>query len=92
MMSPATVSASFKTNHWSTTIPGPANQSRAWPNPITVSPDGKTVRFVLRKGLKWSDGEPLNADDVVFTYGKLVKEAYGDPSHRDTLSVTGDYP
>ena len=58
----------------------------------TVSPDGRTVTFVLRKGLKWSDGQPLTADDVVFTYGKLVKEGYGEISHRDTLSVTGDYP
>ncbi|MBU6452331.1 MAG: ABC transporter substrate-binding protein [Cyanobacteria bacterium REEB67] len=59
---------------------------------FTVSPDGKTVRFVLRKGLKWSDGHPLTADDVVFTYGTVVKEGFGEISHRDTLSVTGDYP
>ena len=33
----------------------------------TNSPDGKTWTFKLRKNLRWSDGAPLTADDVVFT-------------------------
>ena len=33
-----------------------------------ISPDGNTYTFTLRPDLKWSDGEPLTADDVVFTY------------------------
>ncbi len=33
----------------------------------TVSPNGRTWTFVLREGLRWSDGVPLTADDVVFT-------------------------
>ena len=33
-----------------------------------ISSDGKTYTFILRPDLKWSDGEPLTADDVVFTY------------------------
>jgi peptide/nickel transport system substrate-binding protein len=33
-----------------------------------VDPDNKTWTFKLRKGLRWSDGHPLNADDVVFTW------------------------
>lgn len=32
----------------------------------TVSEDGLTWTFVLRKGLKWSDGHPFSADDLVF--------------------------
>lgn len=31
------------------------------------SDDGLTYTYTLREGLKWSDGEPLTADDVVFT-------------------------
>lgn len=34
----------------------------------SVEPDNKTWTFHLRKGLRWSDGEPLTADDVVFTW------------------------
>lgn len=36
------------------------------------SPDKKRVVFTLREGLKWSDGQPLTADDVVFTYEDVV--------------------
>jgi peptide/nickel transport system substrate-binding protein len=32
-----------------------------------VSDDGLTYVFHLRPGVKWSDGEPLDADDVIFT-------------------------
>ena len=32
-----------------------------------VSRDGLNYTFHLRKGLKWSDGEPFTADDVIFT-------------------------
>ncbi len=38
----------------------------------TNSPDGKTWTFHLRKNLRWSDGEPLTADDVVFTCNDLI--------------------
>ncbi len=34
----------------------------------TVEPDQKTWTFVLRKGVVWSDGKPLTADDVIFTW------------------------
>ena len=36
------------------------------------SADNKRVVFKLRPGLKWSDGAPLTADDVVFTYRDVV--------------------
>jgi len=32
-----------------------------------VSEDGLSYVFHLRPGVKWSDGEPLDADDVIFT-------------------------
>ncbi|MGH8164346.1 MAG: ABC transporter substrate-binding protein, partial [Rhodanobacteraceae bacterium] len=32
-----------------------------------VSADGKTIVWHLRKGVKWSDGVPFTADDVVWT-------------------------
>ncbi len=36
-----------------------------------VSEDGLTHTFVLRDGLKWSDGTPLDARDIVFSMRRL---------------------
>lgn len=38
-----------------------------------TSDDGKTYTFTLREGVKWSDGEPFSADDVVFTLNTFGK-------------------
>ncbi|MCB2108950.1 MAG: peptide ABC transporter substrate-binding protein [Rhodobacteraceae bacterium] len=40
-----------------------------------VSADGKRWTFKLRPGLRWSDGAPITADDVVFSFRRLL-----DPS------------
>ncbi|HUN29778.1 MAG TPA: peptide ABC transporter substrate-binding protein [Alphaproteobacteria bacterium] len=40
-----------------------------------ISQDGLAITYHLRKGLKWSDGVPLNADDVVFTYHEVMNSA-----------------
>lgn len=37
-----------------------------------ISDDKLHITFTLREGLKWSDGHPLTADDVVFTYNDIV--------------------
>jgi peptide/nickel transport system substrate-binding protein len=37
-----------------------------------IGADNKTYTFHLRKGLRWSDGKPLNADDVVFTWNDVI--------------------
>ena len=55
----------------------------------TNSPDGKTWTFKLRKNLRWSDGEPLTADDVVFTYNDVVYNPAIDNVTRDALQVDG---
>lgn len=33
-----------------------------------VSDDGKTITIYLRKGAKWSDGQPFTANDFIFWY------------------------
>lgn len=38
-----------------------------------LADDLKSISFTLRDGLKWSDGEPLTVDDVIFTYDYLTK-------------------
>lgn len=54
----------------------------------TTSPDGRTWTFVLRKGLKWSDGAPMTADDVVFTF-KVIYDKKIPNSLQDVLTVAG---
>ena len=33
-----------------------------------LSPDGRIFTLTLRKGLKWSDGEPFTTDDILYRY------------------------
>lgn len=37
------------------------------------SPDGRTITFHLRPGMKWSDGDLFDADDFVFWYEDMIK-------------------
>jgi len=39
-----------------------------------ISADGMTYTFHLRKGVKFHDGTPFNADAVVFSIGRMMKE------------------
>jgi peptide/nickel transport system substrate-binding protein len=55
----------------------------------TNSPDGKTWTFKLRKNLRWSDGEPLTADDVVFTWNDVIYNTNIDNVTRDPFVVDG---
>ena len=48
---------------------------------FTVSDDNKVFTFTLRKGLKWSDGEPVTTEDVRF--------AFEDMRMNDKLYPTG---
>lgn len=40
---------------------------------FTWSPDGKSITFVLRDGVKWSDGQPFTADDVAYTFQLMAQ-------------------
>jgi len=42
-----------------------------------VAADGKSVIWKLKQDLKWSDGEPFTAEDVVFTYDFLSNPKVG---------------
>lgn len=44
------------------------NVAKAW----TWAEDYKSIEFTLRKGHKWSDGQPFTADDVVFFFNDIV--------------------
>ncbi len=44
---------------------------------VTPSENGKVWTMKLREGLKWSDGEPLTKDDVIFTLKLVQNSAVG---------------
>ena len=52
------------------------------------SADGLSYTLSLRRGLRFSDGDAFDADDVVFTFKVLMDPAVGAP-HRDLLVVGG---
>lgn len=42
-------------------------------------PDGRSVRFELDKDLKWSDGEPIVVEDVLFSFDLVADPEVGSP-------------
>jgi len=52
----------------------------------TVSRDGRRFVLELRRGVKFSDGEPFEADDVVFSFRVIQDKAVGSPN-RDLLVI-----
>ena len=54
----------------------------------TVSPDGTTYTFTLRNNLKFSDGTPITANDVVYTVTKAKDPGLKSPQYNDWSGVT----
>jgi len=43
----------------------------------TISPDGKVYVFQIREGALWSDGQPLRAEDFVYSYRRMLTPDFG---------------
>ena len=83
------------------TVVGPLFEGLLRLNPKTLEPepmlaeswemsdDGKVWTFHLRKGVKWSDGKPLTADDVIFTFD-VIYDPKVPTSIRDLLTIDGE--
>src|SRR5580698_6950669 len=54
----------------------------------SVSRDGRQYTLQLRRGVRFSDGQPFNADDVIFSFQVYLDEKV-DSSQRDLLVVGG---
>ncbi|MFN0283504.1 MAG: ABC transporter substrate-binding protein [Kineosporiaceae bacterium] len=42
----------------------------------TTSADGKTWTYTIRSGVTWSDGTPLTAKDVAYTFNRILEGSY----------------
>ncbi|HET7183869.1 MAG TPA: ABC transporter substrate-binding protein [Terriglobales bacterium] len=58
--------------------------AKAW----KISPDGRRYTVNLRRGIRFSDGHPFDADDVVFSFQIYMDEKVGSPQ-RDLLLPGG---
>lgn len=67
---------------WEAALTIGADMSSFFPNLAEwykLSDDGLTLRFKLREGIRWSDGEPLKSDDFIFTFHDLWKNSEYSP-------------
>lgn len=53
-----------------------------------VSPDGLTITFHLRRGVKWTDDAEFTADDVMFGYKTIIDEKTPTAYKEDFLQVS----
>lgn len=54
--------------------------------------DGNDYLIHLRRGIQWTDGKPITADDVMYTYNEVVFRGLGNPSVMDAMKVDGKLP
>jgi len=59
------------------------NVAKKW----EVSDGGRVFTFYLRKGMKWSDGEPYTADDLMFWYEDILLNKELTPSPPSRLKL-----
>ena len=69
--------------NWDTLAVGPG-LAESW----TTSADGRAWTFRLRRGVRWSDGVPVSADDVVFNMEAAFTPGVRT-TRRDTLTIAG---
>jgi peptide/nickel transport system substrate-binding protein len=54
-----------------------------------LSDDGKLTTIFLRKGLKWSDGQPFTADDFLFWYEEIYQNKELVPAPAPEFTING---
>ncbi|MFL5538739.1 MAG: ABC transporter substrate-binding protein [Longimicrobiaceae bacterium] len=52
-----------------------------------VGADSSALRYRMRTGLRWSDGQPIDAHDVVFTYAMLADSQLASPRQSDVAQI-----
>jgi len=54
--------------------------------------NGNDYIINLRHGIRWTDGKPITADDVMYTYKEIVFKGLGNPSTMDAMMIDGKLP
>ena len=52
-----------------------------------LAPDGKSVTYKLKQGIKWADGRPFTSADVVFTYQFVINKETGATTYASYDSI-----
>jgi peptide/nickel transport system substrate-binding protein len=61
-----------------------------WAERWTTSADGKTFTFYMRKGMKWSDGNPITTDDVMYYFEDMLGNKEITPTYPSWLAFGGE--
>jgi peptide/nickel transport system substrate-binding protein len=64
------------------------NLAKSW----DIENDGKTYVFHLVEGVKWSDGQPFTADDIVFYFEDILMDKELTPGVSAWLAPSGTPP
>ncbi len=64
-----------------------AEQEPALAESWVIAENNLTLTFTLREDLRWSDGEPLTVEDVLFSYNDLYLNPQIPNNYRDSLRV-----
>ena len=56
-----------------------------------ISADQKTITLTLRSGLRWSDGDPITADEIVWTVNEIILNPDVVTTARDALRIGGEF-
>jgi peptide/nickel transport system substrate-binding protein len=52
-----------------------------------LAPDSTAIRFHLKSGLAWSDGQPITARDVAWTYRMIRDPRVASPRQQDVAQI-----
>ena len=67
---------------WKTLVPNIARD-------FELSRDGRVLTLLLRRGMRWSDGAPFTADDIMFWYTYMYRDRRVVAAPTATLQVQG---
>jgi len=57
-----------------------------------IEDGGRKITVILRDDIFWSDGKPITADDVLFTWNDLIRDGIAVSSLKDILLMDGQFP